>query len=335
MTPALARFWGLTAGILPVFAFLLALKLLDTFRLVRPRQIAVAVGWGGLAGLAALGLNAGLFEATGPQWYAKFGAPWVEEALKAIWLVVLIRAERVAFLVDAAICGFAVGAGFALVENLAYLEQLLGGGIALWVLRGFGTAVMHGGAAAIVGVVAIGLRRSGRWLAMVAGLAVAIGVHTLWDMGVLTPLAASLTVVLGLPPLFVLIFERSEKALHTWMGQKLNQDVELLEMLTTGNFLETPAGSYLRSLNAFAPEVLGDMVCLLQVSSELSAAAKGERIRQWAGLPVAADSELEAKLRELEFLEKSVGLAGLHALAPILPLSSRDRWELQELQARR
>ena len=334
MTHTAALLWGLTAGVLPVFAFLTGLALLDTFRLVRFRRVAEAVVWGGVAAVLCVCLSRWLFWNPGAEgdWYGMFGAPWVEEAAKAAGLVFLIRTERVAFMMDAAICGFAAGAGFALVENLVYLELLPGGGIPLFLLRGVGTAVMHGGATAIVGVVAIATGRSGRGRSLAMGLAAAIGIHTFWDMGILSPLQASLSVVVGLPPVFILIFQRSERALQMWMGQKLNQDVEILEMLDTGNFLETPAGEYLRSLNTFPPEVLGDMVCMLQISSELSAAAKGDRIRIWAGLPEAPDPQLDSKLEELEYLKRSIGLTGRHALAPLMPTSSRDRWELKSLQ---
>ena len=48
-------------------------------------------------------------------------SPWIEESLKALLLVYLIRTRRVGMLVDAAIYGFAIGTGFALFENLYYL----------------------------------------------------------------------------------------------------------------------------------------------------------------------------------------------------------------------
>ena len=47
-------------------------------------------------------------------------------SLKALIVVVLIRTHRIGFLVDAAILGFAVGTGFALVENLYYLRLAAG-----------------------------------------------------------------------------------------------------------------------------------------------------------------------------------------------------------------
>ena len=48
---------------------------------------------------------------------------------------------------------FRVGCGFALIENLYVLWNAPDAGLATWVVRGFGTAIMHGGATAIVAVI--------------------------------------------------------------------------------------------------------------------------------------------------------------------------------------
>lgn len=76
--------------------------------------------------------------------YSRYVSPVIEETIKALIIVVLIRARRIALLVDAAIAGFAVGTGFAVVENLYYLSMRPDAHIAVWVVRGFGTAIMHG-----------------------------------------------------------------------------------------------------------------------------------------------------------------------------------------------
>ena len=332
--PVADSIWGIAAGVLPVLAFLGALAALDTFKLVRIGRIATALACGGAAALIALAINSLFFdnlEASFDTNYAQFGAPWVEELLKAAWVVYLVRSEKVGFMVDSAICGFATGAGFALIENLSYWEQWGGDGLTVWLLRGFGTAVMHGGTTAIVGVVAVELQRRGTVRAFVPGVLLAVAIHTGWDVALLSPLQASLVVVLGLPPLFILMFVRSEKSLQDWIGSKLAKDIDVMEMIETGHFLETPSGQYLKSLNAFQPQVLGDMLCILQLTSELSAESKGNMIRRMAGLPVEDDPELPGKLKELEYLERSIGLAGRSALGPLLSLSPRDRWELKRL----
>jgi hypothetical protein len=160
----------------------------------------------------------------------------------------------------------------------------------------------------------------------------AIAIHAAWNMALMTPLEASLSVLLGLPVIFTIVFIRSEKSLRKWMGDKLDQDIEVLEMISTGRFLETNAGRYLRRLrSALPPRVVGDMLCVLQISLELSLRAKGNMILREAGFPVEPDPSVAARFRELRFLENSIGIAGRRALDPLLTLSTRDLWEMHRL----
>ena len=79
----------------------------------------------------------------------------VEEALKAALIVGLFAFNRIGYLIDAAIAGFAVGAGFSLAENIFYLHQFADASLGVWLVRGFGTAIMHGGATAIFAVLSM------------------------------------------------------------------------------------------------------------------------------------------------------------------------------------
>ena len=69
--------------------------------------------------------------------FSRYVSPIIEELLKGLVIVGLIRAHRIGFLVDAAIFGFAVGTGFALVENIYFLEIFEDAGIGTWIVRGF------------------------------------------------------------------------------------------------------------------------------------------------------------------------------------------------------
>lgn len=322
----------LALGVVPVFAFLWALALLDTYKLVSFRRILRAVTWGSIAGCLCYFLNTAVFRAAGPwsSWHARLGAPILEEVAKAAYVIWLVRTAQVGFMVDAAICGVAAGAGFALVENVGDLNLLGSTTLAVWTLRGFGTAMMHGGTTAIVGVLV-----ANRTAALVPGLLLAISIHAAWNMALLTPLEASITVLLGLPLLFMFIFVRSEKSLRKWMGEKFDQDMEVLNMISTGRFLETNAGRYLRRLrDVLPPHIVGDMLCLLQLTLRLSVRAKGDMILREAGFEPEADPSLDAEFREMKFLEKSIGLAGRRALDPLLPAGSRDLWEMRRLSDR-
>ncbi len=324
-------------SILPVFAFLFGLQFLDSYKLVRLRRILMTVLAGCMIAAVCYALNTLVFmsmPARGHD-YAVFGAPVVEEALKAAYIVYLIRASRVGFMVDAAICGFAVGTGFSLVENSVYMRTYPASSLFLWTVRGFGTAMMHGGTTSIFAIISSNI--SGRcaspsWRVFVPGLALAIAIHSAYNQALLPPLPSTFAILVGLPILLSLIFILSEKSLRSWLGTKLDKDIELMEMISTGRFAETRAGSYLRSLrNSFPPELVGDMLCLLHLSLELSARAKGDLMRREAGFPLTPDPSLPAKLKELAYLEENIGRAGKLALAPLLSMSTRDLWEIYML----
>lgn len=329
----------LAASLAPVLVFLAALTLLDTYRLLSLRSILRAMLAGCVAAVACYFLNTSILRMLGAdaRWYAWFGLPLVEEVAKASYLVWLVRRNRIGFMVDAAISGFAIGAGFALVENIYFIERFGGGPLLTWAVRGFGTSMMHGGTTAIVGIIATRLvdRGGARALSTWApGLSLAAAIHAFYNSGLVSPLTSAAVILIGLPGLIWVIFEQSEKSLRGWLGEKLDKDIDLLQMMATGEFIDSPAGKYLRGLQGTFPmEIVGDMLCYLQVSLELSARAKGDLLRKELGFPVEPDPEVARQFKEMAFLEHSIGAAGRLALAPLLPQNSRDLWELQQLSA--
>jgi RsiW-degrading membrane proteinase PrsW (M82 family) len=316
-------------SLLPVPAFLGALRLLDSYKLVTLRRTGQSLLVGCAVAVVCYAINSAAFAALAsvPGWHLVLGAPVVEEMLKAAYLLWLIRTNRVGFMVDAAITGFAIGAGFALVENVAYLAHFSGSSLFLWIIRGFGTAMMHGATTAIVGIVASSIRRHE------VGLAIAIAIHCAYNFELGSPIVSAAALLIALPILLALVFMQSEASLRKWLGDRLDKDVDLLHALSTGQFSDTHAGRYLRSLrSSFAPEVVGDMLCLLQLSLELSARAKGDLLMREAGFDIPPDPGLPAQLKELRYLEKSIGPTGRRAMAPLISQSGRDQWQLHMLQ---
>ncbi|MCW5979192.1 MAG: PrsW family intramembrane metalloprotease [Bryobacteraceae bacterium] len=328
----------LAATILPVLLFLFLLRALDSFKLLTLGRTLLAIGAGCLAAAASYLVNSAFFSALGPaadQW-ARFGAPPVEEALKAAYVVWLVRARRVGFMVDAAIAGFSVGAGFALIENLTYVRQLAGSPL-IWALRGFGTAMMHGGTTAIFGMLSSSRAERANasgWRTFAPGSLAAIAIHTVYNLGVAPPLVSAVAALAGLPPLMGWIFLRGEDSLRKWLGDRLDKDMDLLRLISGGEFAGTNAGKYLRSLQAsFRPEIVADMLCYVQLSTELSVAAKGDLLMREAGFPTPPDPQLPSKLQELRYLERSIGPAGRLAINPLLPAGARVGWEIDRLSS--
>ena len=329
-------------GLLPVLLFLAALRVLDSYKLVSRRNAIASLAAGAVAAALVLRvqyLHLSAFSAEQDQ-YARFGAPVVEELAKAGYWILLIVTARVAFMVDSAICGFAVGAGFALIENLAYLHMLQGKGLGVWILRGFGTAIMHAGVAALGASISAYLSESRQWRGLrlfAPGLLAAIVLHSLFNQGLLSyPTATAVAAVAGLPLILSIVFYFSERSLRRWLGNKLDRDIDTFNAFEDGEFEKTRSGAYLMSLKGkFPPQVCGDMLSLLQLTTELSIRSKGRLMLQAAGLEVAPDPEMENHFKELKYLEKSIGPIGMMAVRPLLSQTPRDLWEMHRLGRQR
>lgn len=325
-------------ALLPVVAFLAALLLLDSFKLLSRRSVVQALLAGGVAALVGARLHGALVDALpiSAAAFSRYVAPLTEELLKAVWVVWLIRRQRVGFLVDAALLGFAVGTGFALVENVEYLRAIAEPRMFLWIVRGFGTAVLHGATTAILALVSKALtdRRSEAALGVfLPGLLLAAGLHSLFNHFVLPPLAQTGLLLVALPLALLIVFERSEQATRQWLGVGLDDELEVLDSILSGGVLATRIGAYLHSLLArFPGEAVADMLCLLRIHLELSIRAKGLLLAREAGFAVPVGEDVLAKLRELRYLEGAIGRTGLLAVKPILRRSSRDLWQIYKLE---
>lgn len=329
---------SLLVGFLPVVLFLAVLLALDSFQLVTRRQVMLSIGWGMVAAIGALLVNQVLLDAhlVSSLSLRRYAAPVHEEILKALLVLFLIRAHRVGFLVDAGIHGFAAGTGFALVENAWYVHAMGEANPWLWVLRGLGTAVMHGSTTALVGIAARTFADRGVPIAIAAlpGLVVAWIVHSTYNHLLLNPLLATAILLVVAPLAMIATFELSERATRHWLGHGLDRDAELLELVHSGAIVDTPAGEYVGSLRErFPGPVVADMLCMLEIRTELAMRAKGMMLARSAGLDLPPDPQVRANITELQFLERSIGPTGRLAMMPLLP-EGRERWQIRLLEGK-
>ena len=324
-------------GLLPVCCFLAALVYLDSYKLVPLKWVIGTIVLGCATGVASYPLNM-----IGLQWfdvdftvYTRYVAPLIEEALKALVIWALMRENRIGFLVDAAILGFAVGAGFAIFENMYYLTILPDLKLGTWIVRGFGTAIMHGGATAIFAVIAHTMLEqypTKGWAAMLPGLLIAAITHSVFNHFFFTPIINTALVLGILPLLFTLIFDRSDKALSDWLGAGFDADTELLELINSGELSTSKVGLYLQSLREkFEGPIVADLLCYLRLHTELSIRAKGLLMMRESGFVNKAGEQTRAKLEEMKYLEKSIGATGKLAIKPFLRMSQKDLWQFYML----
>lgn len=322
----------------PIILFLVSLQLFDNFQLVSFRPLLLALLIGALTAFTSVAVNSSL-----SVWYdipysdySRFIAPFSEEILKILFVVWLIWKNRVGFMVDAAIFGFAIGAGFAIVENIYYLTVLTDASLTTWFVRGFGTAVMHGGTTAIAAIISKNLADRKGWpfmMLMVPGFFTAAILHMLYNLFLLPPITVTLIILVTLPPVIYAIFKVSEKQTREWLNNDLDDEMEMLQMIREGNITETPIGQYLQSVRDKFPDYLmADMLGYLRIYLELSVKAKGVLIMKENEITPPMDEETKAQFKELEFLEQSIGPSGKLALEPLLGLTNRDVWQLHTLQ---
>ncbi len=325
-----------SVSLLPVVLFLVTLVYLDSYKLVHVRSLVMAILFGCGVALVCLTINNAVIHDLGVprRLSSRYVAPVLEEFLKAAYVGWLIARGRVGFPVDAAVVGFAVGTGFALIENTYYLQRLDSAGILVWAVRGLGTAVMHGGMTAIFAMVAKTFfdRRQGRGAWWLPGLALAIALHSLFNHFILPPVMSTLVLHITLPALILFVFWRSERVTKQWLGTQMDVDAELLDIINSGNMSESRIGHYVETMKKqFAPEVLIDILCYLRVHVELAISAKGLLMMREAGFKASPPAGTQEKFRELRHLEKSIGKTGRLAIAPFLHTSSRDLWQIYML----
>ena len=324
-------------SLFPVLLFLFVLVILDSYKLLKFKSILKTLFIGCLVALLCYVINKILFNfSEHPSTITYYFAPFIEEFLKALFPIYLIKKKKIGFLVDAAIYGFAIGAGFAFVENIYYLHYLLDNNMFIWIIRGFGTAIMHGGTTAIFTMITVYLierNNSEKFVFFLPGYLIAFLLHSFFNHFYFSPMITTVTQLLLLPILMMVIFSKSEKGLQNWMETGFITDVMLLEFIKKGKFKETKAGKYLdRFTKRFPGEVVMDMLCYLRIYLELSIRSKGLLLLKEAGMEITIDAELKDKLKELSYLEKSIGSVGKRILAPLLHTSKKDLWQISFLK---
>ena len=196
---------------------LLSLLILES----RARLVVGSILVGSTLCLIASFINTPLFRATGQnmRYYATTISPVIEEILKAlpILLYALFVSNDRRKLVQ---LSFAVGLGFAIMENMTMIAQSASGMTFLWALmRGFGAGLMHSICTVMVGmgISLVGKIRKLFYCGTVALLMLAITYHSLYNTLVLSSAYKYFGILLPLCtyiPILVFQFRRRKQMRH-------------------------------------------------------------------------------------------------------------------------
>jgi len=321
-------------GLLPAVAFLAVLLYMDSFKLVKLRFVVSIIFAGASTTVVAYYVNGFLIEALQMAFtdYSRFVAPFVEETLKGLIVAYLIIRNRIGFLVDGAIIGFAVGTGFAVVENIYYLYLLPDADIAVWIIRGFGTALMHGGVTAIFAVLVHVLterQAKATPTPYIYALLIAAVLHSVFNQFLISPVLSTMIILTCLPVILTLVFSKSVSLMHDWLEVDFDANEEMLQKIAAGEFTHSRSGRFLLELRErFEPLTVVDMLCYIRLHVELAIRAKSILMAREYDMEVPVNDDIRDKFDEIHALERNIGKSGMLAMRPYLNLSRKELWQL-------
>lgn len=207
---------GLLLALVPVPVLIAAVLALDRFEPEPKLNLAVAFVWG--ASVAALGalvlndldetlLSSALGKDSGSFFTAVIGAPIVEETMKAIIILAILKFGRGEMdgPLDGIVYAGCVGLGFAMTENVLYYSRELGdagggGLVAVFVLRGMLSPLAHPLFTSMtgigLGIASINRSPLVRYGAPALGLFAAMLMHGTWNAAASTGLTGTALVYL-------------------------------------------------------------------------------------------------------------------------------------------
>jgi len=213
---------GLVLALIPLPIYLVLALWIDRYEKEPITMLALAFLWGGtVAVFFSYVLNSligGIFLAIGGKSAAQIGppiltAPFVEEIAKGVALFLLYFFKRDEFdnVTDGIVYAAMVGLGFATCENVLYYgaaaQEGIQGPVVAFFMRGVISPYSHPLFTAMTGI-GLGIAREARggavrWAAPVAGLTLAMALHSLWNLSAALGLAFFFTYLFIMLPFFL------------------------------------------------------------------------------------------------------------------------------------
>src|SRR4029079_3401486 len=190
--------------------------------------------------------------------YSRFVAPWIEELVKGLAVVGLFWFNRIGYKLDAVIFGFAIGVRFSVVENIIYLMRFPELSANVWMVRGLGTAVMHGTTCAVLAATAHEFaERETRGavadfdfslLWFVPGYLIAVAIHTAFNPVPELPTIAMVGILAVAPFVIMAIFRFGAVEAQQWLNEEREETRAALEAWEAGKYHDDESGKKIAAL---------------------------------------------------------------------------------------
>ena len=327
------------AIVVPI-SYLYIIHWLDLYGSDRPRIVLLCFGWGFVAFILSFLANHFCLDILNMplRTVGTRTAPFIEEVFKAGILVYLMRRGQLTYCVDGAVYGFASGIGFAVIENLRYIQKYPDNFFGTVVLRDFSSTLGHGTMTAMTGIALGGFVMSAsgkrsKW-PVLAGLAGAMTLHYLWNIfswyspfnrilteWILVGVALSGLALVGATILWGL--HRERLMLHESLGLKVGVSQEESSVVQHMDDLDALLDPIKRRFGASKRDQVADFLHLearLGIKKDLDQTIEDPAIRaRWT----AEIAELE---RELDAKRRRVGVYVMLYVRSIFPETAWSLW---------
>lgn len=339
---------NIALALTPVLLLLGAFVWLDVLHLLTLRTLAALMAMGGLTAGIAYALSGGALDALplGFSGYSRFVAPWIEEALKGGVIVWLFVRNRIGYKIDAALSGLAIGAGFAIVENVIYLVQNPDISSGIWLVRGGGTAVMHSGAAAIMAAVSHQfnerslLVHAGEWKfhpsSFLPGYILASVLHIAFNQFPDKPLVPMVATMVLVPFAVIFVFRFGAREASHFLEVEREEHIADQPALESGDW---PASECGKQLSAYAdqcndqPELGSQIIEYWRLLGELVLSAESRMVERANGERLDPQADIDrARFDRLAQVERQFDPPTLRKIKQLLPFSRNDLWDIAELR---
>lgn len=316
--------------------FLALVRWLDLYAAGSVKTVVFSLGWGMVAFFLALQANTWVAGYVGYALLLVLVAPIIEEILKSLVLIYLVRRPDFTYFVDGAIYGFAAGTGFALLENLLYLSRAGSDARLIVALsRGISTSLMHGSATALVGITLGRLRFSrgpGRVASLLLGWAAAMTLHITFNNVVNTNrglLTIGLAVVIGLGGVVMVaafIFW-GLSAERRWLKETLTSaagvsagEAAVVQQFDDLDVLLAPIAQH------FGADKRQQVARFLQLQAQMGLKAKAQSLTPDPALAETLAEQVAELRAEVDTQRREVGLYCMAYVRSILPPAGEPMW---------
>ena len=324
------------AALIPL-GFLFAVKSFDFYQTGSAKFIIYSGVWGIIAYFLAARINTALINSgvVSEDTLVRFVAPIVEETLKGLILIYLIRHPDFKYFLDGAIYGFASGIGFAIFENFEYVLGHPSTALVLAISRVLSTNLIHATGTALIGI-ALGLARFNRSLIsrtlyLVIGLGLAIAIHSGFNNMVNDGVALLFAFAAGFggAGIIVVAARRGLKEEKMWVRENIGLtegvttgEAKVVQQLNDVDNLLTPLAERFGADKASQIEKFLFMQAQLAIQGKMLEKMQDERMRAAIRVQI---KDLNEKMNEAR---KSVGTYCMLYLRNIFPANDTQLWNL-------